>query len=141
MDKIYRKSKNYISLPITLVLFAGHRLENFLFCFCTNNCHLLLGEHLRTLTLSRHVSLSWAKFTKSCQLLTTGASMHRSTSCRFVKMCCTAFLTYLCSSIRRMCPSHCRRRALILRTTSNVVVALLASSCWVYAPAFQHSHL
>ena len=80
-----------------------------------------------------HASLCAALLQSSSQVSVVGASISRSPespSCGELYMSRTASLTSLPLSIRRICPSHCRRRARIHRTRSNVFVSAEASSCW-----------
>ena len=77
-----------------------------------------------------HASLCAALLQSSSQVSVVGASISKSPSCGELYTSRTASLTSLPLSIRRICPSHCRRRARIHRTRSNVFVSAEASSCW-----------
>ena len=81
-----------------------------------------------SLTLVRQLSLSSASFLSAGQEKPAGTSISRSPSLRLSNIYLAAWCTSLSSSIRRICPTHCSRRARIHLTTSKVRVRLLASS-------------
>ena len=86
------------------------------------------GGCLSCCTRERQLSLFCASCSSSCHEYPDGVSIRRSPSFGLAWMYLTALRTMRCCGILKMCPTHCRRRARIQRTISNVLVLLLASS-------------
>ena len=77
-------------------------------------------EPLRSLrTRARHASLSAANRTSSRHEYFAGTSIIKSPGFRCRCMCCSALYTMRSGHIRKMCPTHFRRRARIHRRTSS----------------------